>query len=103
MQSEPSKDYIVVETTKQKHKLKADEYARWLCLIEALEIVTKGAARLKVDLSDSDWIKPLSFQKYIVDRVESMVDEVVQQEKIKLPKNFKLIKPCITSLEPVSQ
>lgn len=103
MQSEQSKKYITVETSKQKHQLKIDEYARWLCLIEALEIVTKGATRLKVNLQDNDWIKPLSFQKYIIERVDSMVDEVAQNEQVKLPKNFKIKKPCITSLEPALQ
>ena len=45
-----------------------DEFVRWTCLIEALEVV--GG---KVESSDNDkWIKPLAFQKYIQERFHSM-------------------------------
>jgi len=45
-----------------------DEFVRWACLIEALEVV--GG---KVESSDNDkWIKPLAFQKYIQERFHSM-------------------------------
>lgn len=100
MQSVSSKKHIVVETSKGSHKLKADEYARWLCLIEALEIISKKAEQFKVDLhgKDVDWVKPLAFQKYIVDRFESMIDEVSMNEGVKI--NIKKL-PCTTLSEPV--
>lgn len=45
-----------------------DEFVRWACLIEALEVV--GG---KIDSIDNDkWIKPLAFQKYIQERFHSM-------------------------------
>jgi len=95
-----SKKYITIQTSKTTHKFKAEEYARWLCLIEALDIVTRGADRFKVDLNnkDIDWIKPLSFQKYVAERFESMIDEVSMNEGVKI--NIKKL-PCITSSEPV--
>jgi len=100
MQSAFSKKFITVQTSKATHKLKAEEYARWLCLIEALDIVSKGADRFKVDLNgkDVDWIKPLSFQKYVAERFESMIDEVSMNEGIKI--NIKKL-PCTTLSEPV--
>jgi hypothetical protein len=103
MQSEPLKKYITIETKKQHYKLKAAEYTRWLCLIEALDVVTRGASRFKVDLnnSDVDWIKPLSFQKYVVERYESMIDEVGNNENVVIPNDVKLDK-CIISSELVS-
>lgn len=95
-----SKKYITVQTNKKTHKLKADEYARWLCLIEALDIVTRGADKFKVDLNgkDIEWIKPLSFQKYVAERFESMIDEVSMNEGVEI--NIKKL-PCTTLSEPV--
>jgi len=49
-------------------KMEFNEFVRWACLIEALEVV--GG---KVDnLNDNKWIKPLAFQKYIDERFHSM-------------------------------
>tara|TARA_R110002020_G_scaffold61238_3_gene164965 strand:+ start:1748 stop:1978 length:231 start_codon:yes stop_codon:yes gene_type:complete len=45
-----------------------DEFVRWACLIEALEVV--GGKVDKMD--DNKWIKPLAFQKYIQERFHSM-------------------------------
>tara|TARA_R110000824_G_scaffold257981_1_gene446943 strand:+ start:506 stop:736 length:231 start_codon:yes stop_codon:yes gene_type:complete len=45
-----------------------NEFVRWACLIEALEVV--GG---KVDNTNDDkWVKPLAFQKYIQERFHSM-------------------------------
>jgi len=45
-----------------------NEFVRWACLIEALEVVGD-----KVDSTkDNKWIKPLAFQKYIQERFHSM-------------------------------
>lgn len=102
MQSVSSKKFITVETNKAKHKLKVEEYTRWLCLLEALDIISRKAQQFKVDLhgKDVDWVKPLAFQKYIVERFDSMIDEVSMNEGIKI--NIKKEK-CTTLSEPVLQ
>lgn len=103
MSSEHLKKYITIETKQQTHKLKCNEYARWLCLIEALDVISRGAERFKVDLNktDIDWVKPLSFQKYVTERYESMIEEVLENElNVKMPLNrFK--QECTTLPEPV--
>lgn len=77
MPSHTSKKQIKVSCKTKEHDLTVHEYARWLCLIEGIELVAKKAQQMKVDLrNDLDWIKPLAFQKYIVERYESMVDEI---------------------------
>lgn len=98
MPSDYSKKYITVETKNNKHKLKVSEYARWFCLIEALDIISKKAQQFKMDLQskDTDWVKPLAFQKYIDERYESMIDEVIMNETI----NTSITTKCTTSLEP---
>jgi hypothetical protein len=102
MQSDSLRKNIVIETSKGKIKLKPEEYTRWLCLIEALDIISRKAILFKVDLrnKDIDWVKPLAFQKYIVERFDSMINEVVSNEGV----NFKIKKTkCITSPEPALQ
>jgi len=102
MQSILSKKYVTVETKNGVRKLKAAEYARWLCLIEALDIVSKKATHFKMDLQnkDVDWVKPLAFQKYITERYESMIEEVSMNEAINISTKDKI---CTTLLEPALQ
>jgi len=104
MHSASLKKYITVDTKLGPQKLKVEEYTRWLSLLEALDIVTRKASQFKVDLQskDVDWIKPLAFQKYIVERYESMVDEVINNEQINCPTTIKKAK-CTTLQEPVLQ
>ena len=45
-----------------------DEFVRWACLVEALEVVGKE----DIDLQSNKWVKPLAFQKYIDERFHSM-------------------------------
>lgn len=99
MQSDSSKKFITVDTKNGSHKLKVNEYTRWLCLIEALDIISRKAVQFKMDLhgKDVDWVKPLAFQKYITERYESMIDEVIMNEGINI--SVKKVK-CTTSLEP---
>ena len=53
-------------------KMEFNEFVRWACLIEALEVVGK-----KNEDEDTDnWIKPLAFQKYIQERFHSMKHDV---------------------------
>ena len=48
------------------------ELARWACLIEGIEQVTKRYEELGESMETDDWIKPLAFQKYIEERFHSM-------------------------------
>jgi hypothetical protein len=68
--------------------------------VEALDIISRKAAQFKMDLhnKDADWVKPLAFQKYITERYESMIDEVITNETISTS-DIKEV-TCITSLEP---
>lgn len=72
-----------IEVTIGDHKMSVETYARWLCLIEALDIVTKTAEEHNIDLNKrTDWIKPLDFQKYIVERAPAMIHDVKVEEFI---------------------
>lgn len=72
---------IAVQGKNKTYMLKKEEYARWLCLLEAIDLVERKAAELKTDLiSDDFWIKPLSFQKYINERFETMILDIDREE-----------------------
>lgn len=65
--------YIV----KTVDEMASEELARWLCLFEAVDIVTEKANKQNIDLNQTnDWIKPLSFKTYIKDTYFSMLDKV---------------------------
>jgi len=103
MASKISKKYFLIKSKNKEHKLNLAEYARWLSLIEALELVNSKASQMKLDLSDkqNDWIKPLAFQKYVEERVESMQDEILMMENDNTGINVnEESKTCTTLQEP---
>tara|TARA_R110002020_G_scaffold127131_1_gene285278 strand:- start:1924 stop:2154 length:231 start_codon:yes stop_codon:yes gene_type:complete len=59
-------------------KMEFNEFVRWACLIEALEVV--GG---KVDnMCDNKWVKPLAFQKYIDERFHSMKHDLTVESTL---------------------
>lgn len=74
-------EFITINGSKGEVKMSKVEYARWLCLIEAIDLVERKASDLKADMiSDDFWIKPLAFQKYIDQRLETMIIDVDREE-----------------------
>ena len=57
-------------------EMNSDELARWCCLIEAIEVVDKKGSQIGMDMQKSAWIKPIAFQKYIDERMDTMVEEI---------------------------
>lgn len=75
---------IQIQSSNKPCVLKKDEYARWLCLIEAIDLVERKAQELKQDMNNDDsWVKPLAFQKYIEQRFETMVLDINREESFK--------------------
>lgn len=91
MSSTSSNEIKTLNTEIQQHNMSYDEYARWLCLLEGVEIVSKRVEQLKKRSieNDIDWIKPLAFQKYIDERFLSMksdLDEIERNNSLNAPK-----------------
>ena len=84
-----------------QHNMSYDEYARWLCLIEGIDIVGKRIEQIKARAinNDVDWIKPLAFQKYIEERFLSMKSDLEELEH-NTNKTVQPNKVCTTSLVP---
>lgn len=76
---------VTFQTTTKEYNMRVEEYARWLCLVEALDLIESKAATLKQDLTNDDfWVKPLAFQKYIEQRLETMLLDISREEGIKI-------------------
>ena len=55
------------------------EAARWSALISGLDVITKRANQLKINLNkEKNWIKPLALQKYIEEETSVAIAEINQ-------------------------
>jgi len=102
MSSTQLKNTTKVEIEASTYNMTYDEYTRWLCLMEGIELVGKRVEQLKrrsID-NDIDWIKPLAFQKYIEERFLSMKSDLEEIERT--PELTKIKFPCTISPAPVS-
>lgn len=52
------------------------EIARWMSLIEAVDIIGTKIDQLGAKASKTNWVKPIAIQKYIDERTESMLFEI---------------------------
>lgn len=100
MQSKQSKKYTALKHNNSPTDMAPDTYARWLCLLEGIELVTKKMDQYgdRLKNKEMDWIKPLAFQKYISERFESMKFDLEEADKatdLNITNN-----PCITYQEP---
>jgi hypothetical protein len=58
-----------------------ETFARWLCLMEGVDVAERKAEELNVNLDNWDWLKPLAFEKYISERFEGMMLDLDSDEK----------------------
>jgi hypothetical protein len=101
MSSIPLNESTTLNDSLVHHNMSYDEYARWLSLLEGIEIVGKRVEQLKRRSieNDIDWIKPLAFQKYIDERFLSMksdLNEIEINNAVTAPKHT-----CTTLSVPV--
>lgn len=102
-------DHVIVQCKTKEHRLNKIEYARWLCLIEAIDLIGRKAEELKTDMvADDFWVKPLAFQKYIDQRLETMVLDVDREEfnigiNASIAANKHLFKPLEEKIDVVEE
>jgi hypothetical protein len=67
-------------TKEQTLGMEFNEFIRWGCLLESIELIEEKAKILNVDMNkDVDWVKPVDIKKYIRERFDSLKDEVIVQ------------------------
>ena len=74
-------------TTKRGENIQMsrEEVARWCCLVEAVDIIDRKGAQMKLDMKKASWVKPIAIQKYIDERYDTMIEEIERdQETFKL-------------------
>jgi|LauGreDrversion2_6_1035139.scaffolds.fasta_scaffold16150_1 hypothetical protein len=72
-----TKRTIQVQTKVKTEELSIECTARWLALMEAIYIVGKKADDMGINIDKNvSWIKPISFQKYMDERLPSMIHEI---------------------------
>ena len=49
-----------------------DEFVRWMCLVESLEVISKACDDRNIPANNDSWIKPLAIQSYMDERFHSM-------------------------------
>lgn len=63
-----------------EEKMSVYEMSRWFCLLDALDLITKKANALNLDLvKEHKWVKPIALQKYIEERINSVVVDVEKE------------------------
>jgi len=73
----------VTTKSNETHVMGVETYARWLCLIEAMEYIKDNAKKNNINMDKSSkWIKPLAFQKYIKERFPSMLHDFKTEENL---------------------
>jgi hypothetical protein len=71
-----------IEVKFKNEDMSAYGLARWLLLIESIDIIEKSAEKMNINLDEyKQWVKPLAMQKYINERTQSMVADVVVNEE----------------------
>ncbi len=58
------------------------EFARWACLVEGIQAVDQKLLNAKVPESNTKWIKPLAFEKYVQERFHSMLRDVEVEHQL---------------------
>ena len=62
------------------HEMSVPELARWACLLEGIEFISKRSEELGIADTNIDWIKPLALQKYIDERFEAMKHDLTVEK-----------------------
>ncbi len=57
-------------------------FARWACLIEGIQAVDEKLVNAKVPDTNTKWIKPLAFEKYIQERFHSMLKDTEVEHRM---------------------
>lgn len=66
---------------KKWENMSVDEQARWLCLLEAVDVTSKYAIKIGIDPeTSSKWIKPGAINQYITECFPSMHVRVVMEK-----------------------
>jgi len=64
------------------HEMNIGELARWACLLEGIDFISKRSGELGIEDTNLDWIKPIALQKYIDERFEAMKHDLTVEKML---------------------
>lgn len=68
---------VEISSQNDKHNMTLYEAARWCALLQGLDVITKKAKFLNINLdTDKSWIKPLALQKFVDEETPVAVTEL---------------------------
>tara|TARA_B100002019_G_C21033516_1_gene480818 strand:- start:388 stop:645 length:258 start_codon:yes stop_codon:yes gene_type:complete len=74
---------VTIRKDETKHdEMSVYELARWMCLIESVDIISEKCDSLGLPEKNSSWVKPIAIQKYVDERTEGMLFELTNQGKL---------------------
>jgi hypothetical protein len=72
---------LITSKDGKNHVMSVNTYAKWLCLIEAMEFINNSKFSKQKDLDkESFWIQPVEFRKYLKARYPSMLHDLKVEE-----------------------
>lgn len=75
------KELILKMRNGEDFKMSVETYAKWLCLVEAMEYINTAPSNKNMDFDRSNkWIKPIEFQKYVDSRFPAMLHDLKIEE-----------------------
>lgn len=74
-----NKQITVKVDSNGEDKMSYYELARWMSLVEAVEVIDKKSKQLNKHESDTAWVKPIAIQKYVDERTNGMLFELTKE------------------------
>ena len=59
-----------------------EEFTRWACLIEGIQAVDEKLVAANIPDTNTKWVKPLAFEKYIQERFPAMLHDVSTEQRL---------------------
>lgn len=77
------KDVVVTvdsATTDKSEHMTAYELSRWCAMLDAVEVIDKKLAQLKMSSSNS-WVKPIAIQKYVDEKYQDILYDILTSQE----------------------
>jgi len=73
---------IQVKLKDKTEEMSVETFARWMCLIEAIDCIQRKCEDDNINIEKIDWVKPIAIQHYINERFHSMVHDVTVEHRL---------------------
>jgi hypothetical protein len=75
-----SKTVTLPIKSKDNNQMTLYELSRWCALVDAVTIIDKKMATISGEVSN--WVKPIAIQKYIDDKYQDILHEMIERDKM---------------------